>query len=136
MATAPNPPAPQKPLSKIEQYVLEKLWASVKPKLDAAFEAAKAGLLDALKGKPIIVIAGIVGAIDTFLLKGPKPRTSEQTKFLTDARKFLGDVQLFIDRILAPPKPISDKTRKLLAGIVTLAGFLGLYQAGKTAVKP
>jgi hypothetical protein len=140
MATppAPKPPAPPKPLPAWQQKILKDLWENaLKPRLDAAFVAAKTKLLDALKGQPLVVIGTVVGALDVFLLKGLKPRTTEQTKFLTDARKFLGDVQLFIDRVLAPPKPISAGLRKALAGVVTIAGMLGLYQAGKQAqLKP
>jgi hypothetical protein len=134
MNAPPKATAEPPKLSKLEQLLLEKIWGKVKPKLDAAFVAAKTKLLDALKGQPLVVIGSIVAALDVFLLRGPKPRTAEQTKFLTDARKFLGDVQLFIDRVLAPPKPISAGLRKALAGIVTIAGMLGLYQAGKAAV--
>lgn len=136
MSAAPQPPKlPSSPaLSKFETLILDKLWrATIKPRLDEAWATAKTKLLDALQGKPLLVIGSVVGAIDAYLLNGPKPRTSEHTKFLTDAQKFLANLQQTIDKILAPPKPISDKARKVLVGIVTLAGFLGLYQAVKKA---
>lgn len=134
---APKPSAPSKPLPKWQQAIIEGLWKNeIKPRLTAAFVTAKAKLLDALQGKPLLMIGSVVGAIDLFLLKGPKPRSTKSTQFLTDARKFLGDVQLKIDQILAPPKPISASLRKVLAGVVTVAGLLGVYQAGKAATKP
>lgn len=135
MNVPPQPPKlPPPTLSKFETLLLEKLWRSiVKPRLDQAWATAKTKLLDALQGKPLLVIGSMVGAIDAYLLSGPKPRSSEQTKFLTDAQKLLANLQQTIDKILAPPKPISDKARKVLVGVVTLAGFLGLYQAVKKA---
>lgn len=121
-------------MSKFETLLLDKLWrATIKPRLDQAWAVAKTKLLDALQGKPLLVIGSVVGAIDAYLLSGPKPRSSEHTKFLVDAQKLLTNLQQTIDKILAPPKPMSDKARKVLAGIVTMAGFLGLYQAVKKA---
>lgn len=127
-ATPPVTPKPSKPMPKWQAAILEGLWKNeIKPRLDAAFVTLKAKLLDALKGQPLITIGGAVAAIDAFLLNGPKPRSTKSTKFLTDARKVLGNVQLKIDQILAPPKPISASLRKVLAGVVTVAGLLGIW---------
>lgn len=135
-AQAPKTSAPQKPLNRLEQLLLEKIWGRVKPGLDAAAARAKASLLDALEGKPLLVIGGIVGAIDVFLLKGTKPMAPETRTMLEKVRAFAAEkLPAVIDKVLEPPKPISDKTRKLLAGIVTIAGMLGVYQAGKAASK-
>lgn len=131
MTAAPTPPKlpdQGKPMPKWQRDLLQGLWNNaVKPKLDAAFVTLKAKLLDALKGQPLITIGGAVAAIDAFLLNGPKPKSGKSTKFLTDARKALGDVQITIDKILAPPKPISSGLRKALAGVVTVAGLLGIW---------
>lgn len=133
----PKPPAPSKPLPKWQQKLLQEVWDNaLKPRLEAAFVTLKAKLLDALKGQPLVTIGGVVAAIDAFLLNGPKPRSTKSTKFLTDARKILGDIQLKIDQILAPPKPISASLRKVLAGVVTVAGLLGIWSRVAPAKAP
>lgn len=131
MTATPHATSPQqaKPLSRLEQLLLEKVWGNIKPRLDAAFAAAKTKLLDALKGQPLIVIGGAVAAIDTFLLKGPKPMPANVRSFLIAARKFVAErLPVAIDKFLEPPKPISANLRKALAGVVTLAGVLGIWQ--------
>jgi hypothetical protein len=133
MTPTPKPPAPPKDIPLWQKKLLKEIWDNaVKPRLDIAFKAAKTKLLAALAGQPLITIGTFVAAIDAFLLNGPKPRSGKSTKFLTDARKALGDVQAVIDRVLAPPKPISASLRKVLAGVVTMAGVLGIW----TRVKP
>lgn len=134
-AAPPQQPA-AKPLSKFEQLLLEKLWGNIKPRLDAAFVTVKTKLLDALKGQPLVVIGGAVAAIDTFLLKGPKPMAPETRSLLEKTRAFVAvKLPAVIDKILEPPKPISSNLRKALAAVVTLAGALGIWQRVQPATQ-
>lgn len=121
MTTAPKP-LPK--LSKFEQRLLSGIRDRVKPRVTAAFEDLKAKLLKALEGQPLIVIGSVVAAIDVLLLKGPQPLPANVLNVLVSIREL-------IDKFVAPPKPLSPGVRKLLAGIVTLAGMLGIQKLSK-----
>lgn len=130
MSTAPQPSKPRKPLAAWQTKLLGRIWEDAKPQVTAALEGAKSKLLAALAGQPLLVIGGVVAAIDTLLLKGPRTLPANLQAFLA------GPAQDLLDRLLKPPKPLSVKFRTFLAGVVTVAGVLGVWSRVKPVGKP